>query len=564
MAEYAFDQILELLERAQRDGVPLQPIADYAETQIRAREPKSMQAQATKSPFENYTPGIGPLGDSLILTLAMQIDKEVPAWSIYPYRRDMVLRRLWKQEPTMAGAIYSMTSRIQALEYMVNREYGSSKRLQKVYESLLTNSQFGRGFYELRQKVILDILTQDNGAFIELVGAGNPLGPMVGLPTQINHIDSHLCWRTFDPNYPVLYVNPYDNSYHRIHKTRIAFTSSMTQPDELARGIGFCGVSRALRNVQYLRDVGIYKHEKVSGRFNRAIGWGSGITDKQFDNALSGAESERKGRGFVMYKNIPFILTARENVKLDMLDLAKLPDGFDFEKEMNLLVYAYAMAFGVDAREFWPSTMAGATKADASIQHLKARGKGYADIIAQLKSMFNIMIFKPESGITLDFDQTDDEADLLSARIHGQVISNLERLVKMAAIDNEEARDIAIDKGLINRELLKKEPDLKPMAQTPQAPVKSDIQPDIQDHGGPRETLNPERQNEEKSLPDKIVSVKHEHEHDHAGGAVSLKQDTETETVQPTVEDMPEFTPDELDNIYELYKNIMSGKWRHG
>lgn len=318
---YEYGQILELLEQAQRQGISLQPVGDYASMQLRDRDPKSVQAQATKAPFESYTPGGGPIGESLILTLAMQIDKEVPAWSIYPYQRDMVLRRLWKQEPTMAGAIYSMTSRIQALEYIVKREYGSSKRMQKVFESLLTNSQFGKGFYELRQRIVLDLLTQDNGVFIEIVGAGNPAGPLVGLPTQINHLDSHLAWRTFDPDYPVLYVNPYDNTYHKLHKTRVAFTSSMTQSDELARGIGFCAVSRALRNVQYLRDVGIYKHEKVSGRFNRAIGWGRGFTDKQFETALQGAESERKGRGFAMYKNIPFILTARESAELNMLDL---------------------------------------------------------------------------------------------------------------------------------------------------------------------------------------------------------------------------------------------------
>lgn len=537
MSNYTSEQIIGLVQKAAADGVPIQPVGDYIVEGLRAKTAKSVQAQTTKAPWENYLPGAGgPMGESLIVNLAHHADKEIPEWSIYPYRRDHKLRKLWKQEPTMASAIYSMSSRIQSLEYELKAEYGSSKTLRKEYDRLLRDSQFGEGFYVLRQKLIQDMLTQDNGVFIEIVGAGNPAGPLRGIPTQVNHIDSQLAWRTFDPEYPVLYVNPFDNTYHKLHKTRVAFASSMTSPVELARGVGFCGVSRALRNVQYLRDVGIYKHEKVSGRFTRAIGWGKGFTDKQFNEALEGAEQVRKTRGFAVYKNIPFILSARDNAELAMLDLAKLPDGFDFEKEMNLLVYAYSMAFGVDARELWPSTVSGATKADASVQHLKARGKGYADMISLMQNMFNQKVFDPNRGIELSFDQTDDEADLLISRVHGQEIDNLDKMVKMGAIDNEEAREIAIARGLLNKEYLKKNPEL--MSQNQMFQAKLDAQnaqnannagsgkkPDIQDHGGPRNTSTPVRKNEQKEWD----------------------------------EEVPEFTEDELDDAYALYQRLLSG-----
>jgi hypothetical protein len=190
-----------------------------------------------------------------------------------------------------------------------------------------------------------------------------------------------------------------------------------------------------------------------------------------------------------------------------MLDLAKLPDGFDFEKEMNLLVYAYAMAFGVDAREFWPATVSGASKADASVQHLKARGKGYADVISLFESMFNLKVFDPERGIEIKFDQTDDEADLLTSRIHNQEIVNLDMMIKNGTIDNEEAREISISKGLLKKEFLKENPDLMSPSQMFQAKLDasaktpgSGTKPDVQDHGGARNTSTPKRQNEEKDF----------------------------------------------------------------
>ena len=165
---YTIDQISELLLKAQTDGVPLQPVEEYVIGGIKARQAESIQAQNRKAPWENHTPGGpgGPLGESIVVSLARMFDKEVPEWSYYPYRRDSVLRKLWKQEPTMASAIYSMSSRIQSLDYEFNAEYGSSKQLRKAYERLLVESEYGKGFYVLRQKMAQDLLTQDNGVFI--------------------------------------------------------------------------------------------------------------------------------------------------------------------------------------------------------------------------------------------------------------------------------------------------------------------------------------------------------------------------------------------------------------
>ena len=90
-------------------------------------EKYSVQGRATRAPFESGVPGVaGPgVGDNafgpggFILQLAATADEFIP-WSYYPMRRDRQLRRLWKSEVIMAGAVYAMSSRIGALPYKVS------------------------------------------------------------------------------------------------------------------------------------------------------------------------------------------------------------------------------------------------------------------------------------------------------------------------------------------------------------------------------------------------------------------------------------------------------------
>src|SRR6185369_6724414 len=91
--------------------------------------------------------------------------------------------------------------------------------------------------------------------------------PLRGPVMQLAHLDSANCWRTFDPEFPVLYTNPYTGAYHKIHESRIMSGSSLTAPEELARGIGLCAVSRVYLYAQIARDIATFKHEKISGRF---------------------------------------------------------------------------------------------------------------------------------------------------------------------------------------------------------------------------------------------------------------------------------------------------------
>lgn len=426
---------------------------------------QSVQGRVTGAPYENVPAGyaLGPLYSILNIIMQTTHDEIIP-WSIWPMLRDRQLRKLWRSETIMSGALYAMAGRVSALPWQITTP---QTRIQARYQSLIANSDFGEGARSLFSKTVLDMLSTDNGAFWELLGAGAPDKPLVGPVLGVAHIDSNLIWRTHDSEIPAIYINPYTGRYHGIHRSRIVRMSSMPQPEELARGVGFCSVSRVERWLKIAYAEANYKDEKISGRFKRGLIYGSGATTKQFDAAIGAANAADNAAGLTAFSNIPVLLTMQPDLKLNTLDLAKLPDGFDFEKEITLYVYVVALALGTDAREIWPATASGATKADANTQHLKAQGKGIADILQTIERALNWYVL-PE-GVEFSFDFTDEERELLNAQINMTRAQTLNLLAATGGLAADQVQKMAIHQEIIDPDALVS-PDIKIVAGD-QAPI---------------------------------------------------------------------------------------------
>lgn len=425
----------------------------------------------------------------------------VPAWSYYPTVRDKFLRTFYKSESHFASATYSMTAFAKTLNLTLN----GLPRAKSYAQDILNDCQNGMGYRNLIELSAVDLFTTDNGTFWELIGSGRADKPLKGklLPPYVMHLDSLQCWRTMDPEFPVVYVNPLKNTFHKLHYTRVIFRSNMPQPDELARGVGYCAASRILRYAQLMRDQLIYRHEKISGQFTRAIGFLKGINAVELAAADTSARESAKSAGFGVYRGIPFLGKAGIETGAEILDLATLYDGFDIEKETTLYMFATALAYGVDAREFWPATASGATKADASIQDMKTQGKGKGDTIETFTSMWHGVFPDSVEGV---YDNTDDEQDFQRAKIwqvHQQTYSGL---VKDTVIDQDEARAHLVKEGVLDTALLKASAPATMQAEnvedtTPEQDVEgkpaTGEKPDTDD---PSEEKNPIAQQEAKGL----------------------------------------------------------------
>ncbi len=401
--------------------------------------------------------GIPDITPGIFIQLGVQAD-EIPDWNyLYPNWRDERLKRLARSETMMAGAVYSMKARMMTLGYEVS---GGSEATKQEALNLINTAHYGKGMKYLTGLVVDDLLTTDNGAFIELYGPGRPDQPLGERKVLgISHLDSLYCWRTFNPEYPVLYTNPQTGQRHKLHHSRVRMLSDNTQPNELARGTGFCAVSRALHWIKIIRDTITYRDEKVAGRFNRAIGAVSGVTRKQLQEALKQADEEADSAGFLVYKSIPFLVApgmqAGANIDIKLQDLASIPDGFNFNDDVTLYAYVLSLAFGVDAREFWPATTSGATKADASVQNMKARGRGIGLNVITLQDLYNDILHLIDDDLKLEYDYTDDEQDLQAAQIHNTRVNTLHTLKTDGAISAEMMQALAIADGIIDGDVIK-------------------------------------------------------------------------------------------------------------
>jgi hypothetical protein len=354
----------------------------------------------------------------LVNWLARSNEYIAPWWSSF---RDRQLREFWKTSDHLSGSVYTMTSKMTAIPNRVIARDTSVKRHVEQAEAttavLNGTAEFGDGWVAFYSKFVEDLLTQDNGAFAEIIGAGEPSGPIISQPISVAHLDSWRCQRTGNSVYPVIYMDT-DGKRYKLHYTRVMYTSQMTSPIAEMFGVGVCAVSRCVNIAQNLIDIVTYKMEKLGSRPHREIIiTRGGLDPNDLHYALSLAEGKMDNIGLSRYSKVVIGGSATiPEADAKTIELSGLPDGFDEQTSIVYGMAAIALAFGVDARELFPAMAAGATRADALLQHLKQRGKGPGQILQTTEQLFNYKFLPPH--LMFEFDFQDDAEDRQRAEIH--------------------------------------------------------------------------------------------------------------------------------------------------
>lgn len=341
----------------------------------------------------------------------------MPPW--WSFQRDIELRRFFKRSDHLSSAVFNITAKMMAIPWKIlPRDTSIQSHIKQAAEyeyNLRYNSEFLGGFNAAYQRYLEDLMTQDNGGFMLVMGDGTISEPLRNRPVGVMHLDSKRCVRTGSVEFPVMYYHD-DGKAYKIHTARLIASAQMSSPDREMYGVGFCAVSRAINVAQNLMDIARYEQEKLGSRPPRILLVGQGVSAAQIYAAFQEAELNADNQLLEHYAKIIAIGSAN-NVDIDVLikDLASVPDGFDKEKSTTLAMFAIALAFGVDARELWPNSASGATKADALVQHLKAQGKGTGLIIAETQRGIESR-FLPDH-LEMRFDYIDDEQDKVRAEI---------------------------------------------------------------------------------------------------------------------------------------------------
>ncbi len=372
-----------------------------------------------------------------------------PWWST---TRDRQLRAFWKDCNHFAASMYMISSKLTSVPWRVEpRDMGVKAHhvLADYFNALLSEGiQFGAGWSAFWEPFLIDLWTMDNGAHAEIIGAGDPTGPIEGPVVGLAHLDSSRCTRTSNPEYPVLYQDR-DGKRYKFHYTRVMSRSQLPSPAAEMNSVGHCWLTRSVNKAQELIDQSVYKQEKLGSRPLRSILFTPGLMTHETTEAVAMAEESMDSRGLTRFAKTVVIGTTESDARIEQIDLVSLPDGFDEATSTELGMYLIAVAGGFPPRWLWPATTTGATKADALYQHISGTGGGASWHLRMMQRM----IGGSERGLThimgkvlpptlrIIFDYQDDEQDRMRAEnqnIRAQMRrTNLEMALTTIRVERE-------------------------------------------------------------------------------------------------------------------------------
>lgn len=375
----------------------------------------------------------------------------VPPW--WSFARDVYLRDFWKKSSHLGLMMYTAQTllantpmRVEAIDQSI---VSHVEQAEMFSELLWKASEFGETLFAAKARFAEDYLSQDNGGFMEVIGDGEPDGPIIGPPLAVRHLDAQYCWRTRNQSFPVVYHDPNDGGKaYKLHSTRVIAMSQMSSTEVLRNGVGFCAVSRSLQFAQHLYDIYIYKQEKLGSRPISKLLVGAGFTGSHIMQAVKTANEVMMNANLSRYSKVVGMGSTDTAASLDTVDLNDF-DPFDEQTSVTLAVYGLAASFGIPIQEVWPASSGRSSRA-GDMQESRQRGKLPAEFNAQLSLQLTRKYLPPHLAVVADWrDDFQDERRAVNQDIRAR---NRERDRKNNSVTVRTAREHMVDVGDITRD----------------------------------------------------------------------------------------------------------------
>lgn len=374
--------------------------------------------------------------------------------------RDRVLRLLYRNEynTIIQGTVSAIAKKFITTPWEIKGDPKDEKkliwlpdafgRLRSIsiiehYQLVLQNAQFGAGWEAFASRLLEDFFTQDFGGVLELIGAGEPIGPIEGAVTGIAQLDSGRCFITGNPYYPIMYFSLISGSLHRMHTARIVRFVDSPSPDERFFGIGLCALSRAIAiyNRQYYMSR--YIESLVDDKPPPGIMTVTGMTTPQREKLLATYETRQEtpdSRPF-WGKTLWFdSLNLDQPIKLEAHPFATTPEKFDWQKYNSLDVDAIALAFGVDRQEIWELAGRGlGSGSQSKVMADKASQKMFGFLLQNTERLINRRVLPSALEFSFSYKDPNEQQNIATQNLAiAQTIQAVAPLANMS-IDEQRA-----------------------------------------------------------------------------------------------------------------------------
>lgn len=362
--------------------------------------------------------------------------------------RDTWLRTVWKLEPYMAGVINSVTN------IDKNRGWsliGGRNQVKRFSDILHNNFHYAPDLSGWRTSFggsALSYYTSDLGSITEIGRLNSEQGPL----DSLYFVDPAQCYLTGSFSEPLAY-KPSRNAKIQYWKRDDYFrVVSLPSTDENLYGLGFCALSRAIELLKIMVGIYQYDNEMLLNRAPRGLMLLKGITQDQWEDAMTSREARLDGDEKRYYGAVNVLATLDPGVEIEaqLVALSQLPAEFDQKVFTDLLMYGYALIFGYDPREFWPVSAGSlGTATETEAQHRKGGAKGGLDFVlgfaeklqAELPDTLQFQFEERD----LDGELANSEADKAKADVTLALYDKGQGLITL-----DEGRILLVQDGLID------------------------------------------------------------------------------------------------------------------
>lgn len=372
-----------------------------------------------------------------------------PWWS---RNRDNQLRSFWKDGESASIVMGKAQNKLASIPIKIIPKdmtiTAHVRQAEILNDRLMTNSELGLGLHQTMLKFAEDYLGQDNGAFLEILGDGDPSGPISGPIVGLRHLDSEKCTRVSDPVYPVIYSGE-DGLNYKMHNARIIFISQMPSAKREMRNVGFCSISRSLRIVQNMHNVLNYQDEKMGARAASQILVGSGITGKEIIKTIAASSHMMDNLGLENMARTVALGSATGDIDLKRIELNNF-DPFDEKTTKTFAAYSLASAWGLEFQELIPII---GTKSSETISLQRARVGLPQAFMKSFLQQANMKLVPKHLTVHMDF--VDDQADQQHAVIEDITSRSFERQMAAGVTTPEVVQQILYERGYISKSQLR-------------------------------------------------------------------------------------------------------------
>lgn len=286
---------------------------------------------------------------------------------------------------------------------------GESKAVE-LYQDVLWQACLGAGWEVFLSRLVKDFTRYDNGTYVELIGAGDPAGPLTGYPIAINVLDSLRCYPTGDPVYPVVYMD-IAGTLHVLHSSRVKRMFDMPDTLETSYEYGECALTRCIAPVQ--RDILMNRYVELSLDDNPPPGLMlfQNITEKQLQAAFDKLDQQRHTDFGGKWGNVVRLygMQADTMPQVTSVPYNSVPDKFDYVAYTELNVKQIALGLGVDIQDLWELTGNNlGTATQSEVLERKSKGQLLGTLYKAIERLINQML--PES-LSFAFQYRDPEED---------------------------------------------------------------------------------------------------------------------------------------------------------